>query len=54
MITNVSLVSVHVTDQDRAKAFYLDKLGFVEQADITMGDGYRWLAVHHPDHPRSW
>jgi predicted enzyme related to lactoylglutathione lyase len=51
MITNVSLVSVHVTDQDKAKAFYLDKLGFVEQADISMGDGYRWLAVHHPDHP---
>jgi catechol 2,3-dioxygenase-like lactoylglutathione lyase family enzyme len=51
MITNVSLVSVYVTDQDLAKAFYTEKLGFVEQADIQMGDGYRWLAVHHPDHP---
>lgn len=51
MITNVSIVSVFVTDQDRAKAFYIDKLGFVEQADISMGDGFRWCAVCHPDHP---
>ncbi len=51
MITNVSIVSVFVTDQDEAKAFYLDKLGFVESADVTLGDGYRWCAVCHPDHP---
>jgi catechol 2,3-dioxygenase-like lactoylglutathione lyase family enzyme len=51
MITNVSIATVYVTDQDEAKAFYIDILGFVEQADITMGDDYRWCAVHHPDHP---
>lgn len=51
MITNVSLVTVWVTDQDEAKAFYVDKLGFVEHTDITMGDGYRWVSVAHPDHP---
>ena len=51
MITNVSLVTVWVTDQDEAKAFYLDKLGFVEGIDITLGDGYRWLTVSQPDHP---
>jgi catechol 2,3-dioxygenase-like lactoylglutathione lyase family enzyme len=51
MISNVSLVTVWVTDQDAAKAFYIDKLGFVESTDITMGDGYRWLTVCHPDHP---
>lgn len=50
MITNVSLITVWVTDQDEAKAFYVDKLGFVEAVDITMGDGYRWLTVAHPDH----
>src|SRR6266568_3876889 len=38
MITNVSLVTVWVTDQDEAKAFYTDKLGFEATADITMGD----------------
>jgi catechol 2,3-dioxygenase-like lactoylglutathione lyase family enzyme len=50
MITNVSLATVWVTDQDEAKAFYIDKLGFVEATDVSMGDGYRWLAVCHPDH----
>jgi catechol 2,3-dioxygenase-like lactoylglutathione lyase family enzyme len=51
MITNVSIVSVFVTDQDKAKAFYTAKLGFVEQADITIDNGFRWCAVCHPDHP---
>jgi catechol 2,3-dioxygenase-like lactoylglutathione lyase family enzyme len=51
MITNVSLVTVWVADQDEAKAFYVDKLGFVEHTDVTVGDGYRWVTVMHPDHP---
>ena len=51
MITNVSLATVWVTDQDEAKAFYIDKLGFREATDVSMGDGYRWLSVCHPDHP---
>lgn len=51
MITNVSIASVFVKDIDASKAFYLDVLGFVENADITLGDGYRWCAVNHPDHP---
>ncbi len=51
MITNVSLITVWVTDQDEAKAFYVDKLGFAVATDLTMGDGYRWLTVAHPDHP---
>ncbi|HKJ12874.1 MAG TPA: VOC family protein [Ornithinimicrobium sp.] len=50
MITHVSLSTVWVNDQDAAKAFYIDKLGFVEGTDITMGDGYRWVTVTHPDH----
>jgi catechol 2,3-dioxygenase-like lactoylglutathione lyase family enzyme len=51
MITHVSLATVWVNDQDESKAFYIDKLGFTEGADVTMGDGYRWLTVCHPDHP---
>src|ERR671910_3832296 len=51
MITNVSLATVWVTDQDAAKAFYIEKLGFREATDVSMGDGYRWLSVCHPDHP---
>ncbi len=51
MITNVSLVSVYVTDQDEAKRFYTEKLGFHEGTDVSMGEGFRWVTVHHPDHP---
>lgn len=51
MITNVSLATIWVNDQDSAKAFYIDKLGFREATDVSMGDGYRWLTVAHPDHP---
>jgi catechol 2,3-dioxygenase-like lactoylglutathione lyase family enzyme len=51
MITNVALATVWVTDQEQAERFYVDKLGFVVGADVTLGDGYRWLTVHHPDHP---
>ncbi|KAA0020189.1 VOC family protein [Antrihabitans cavernicola] len=50
MITNVSLVTVYVTDQDESKKFYVDKLGFVEISDVSMGDGFRWVTVAHPDH----
>ncbi len=51
MITNISLVTVYVTDQDEAKKFYTEKLGFVERTDVTMGEGFRWVSVSHPDHP---
>lgn len=50
MITNISLMSVFVTDIDEAKAFYTDKLGFVLKTDITLSD-FRWCTVYHPDHP---
>lgn len=51
MITNVSLFTLWVTDQDAAKKFYLDTLGFVENTDVSMGDGFRWLTISHPDQP---
>ena len=51
MITNISLVTLWVTDQDEAKKFYVDTLGFTEGADVNMGDGFRWVTVGHPDHP---
>lgn len=51
MITGVSITSVFVKDVDASKAFYIDVLGFVENADITLGDGYRWCAVNHPEQP---
>ena len=51
MITNSSLVTIYVTHQDEAKRFYTDVLGFVEGTDVSMGDGFRWVTVAHPDHP---
>lgn len=51
MITNVSLVTLWVTDQDEARDFYVEKLGFVEHTDVRLGDGFRWVTIVHPDHP---
>lgn len=51
MITNVSLVTVYCLDQTKARDFYVDILGFEVGTDITMGDGYRWVTVRHPNQP---
>ena len=49
MITKLTHVTIWVTDQDAAKAFYVDKLGFVVRSDdSTMIPGYRWLTVAPP------
>ena len=49
MITNVALTTVYCLDQDVAREFYVDKLGFRPGTDATMGD-FRWVTVYHPDH----
>jgi catechol 2,3-dioxygenase-like lactoylglutathione lyase family enzyme len=51
MITNVSLVTVYCLDQDKARDFYVDVLGFEPRTDITMGDDYRWVTVSHARQP---
>lgn len=51
MIKHISIVSVFVKDQDEAKQFYTDVLGFKEQDDVTLGEGYRWCTVTHPAQP---
>jgi predicted enzyme related to lactoylglutathione lyase len=58
MITHQSHTSVFVLDQDSAKAFYTEKLGFQLRIDFTMGDdfeeagaGFRWLTVSPPNQP---
>ena len=53
MITNISLVTVYVTDQDAARDFYVDTLGFVVGTDATLGDGFRWVTVHLPHRPET-
>ena len=44
MITGVATVNLLVLNQDDAKHFYVDTLGFEERNDATM-DGFRWLTV---------
>ncbi|HEV3365147.1 MAG TPA: VOC family protein, partial [Acidimicrobiia bacterium] len=51
MITNVSLVTLYVSDQDEAKRFYTEVLGFEERTDVRLGDGFRWVTVGHPSQP---
>lgn len=47
MIECVGTVSVFVSDQDRAKAFYTDVLGFELRTDAPLfpGSEARWIAV---------
>lgn len=43
-ITSIQTLTVFVSDQDRARDFYVDVLGMEVKLDQTMGD-YRWLEV---------
>jgi catechol 2,3-dioxygenase-like lactoylglutathione lyase family enzyme len=45
----LKISSIFVTDQDKALAFYTEKLGFRKMADIPMGPTYRWLTVVSPE-----
>ena len=44
-VTHVQLISVPVSDQDRARDFYVDTLGFDLVWDNPMGPGGRWVQV---------
>ncbi|HEU4411926.1 MAG TPA: VOC family protein [Polyangiaceae bacterium] len=44
MIQRLSHSSVYVLDQDAAKQFYTEKLGFEVRNDARLG-GFRWLTV---------
>jgi catechol 2,3-dioxygenase-like lactoylglutathione lyase family enzyme len=46
----VKLTSIMVDDQDRARAFYTEKLGFRIKHDIPMG-GASWLTLVARDDP---
>src|SRR3712207_8400680 len=44
-ITDVVAVAIPVTDQTRARDFYVGVLGFQEHQDVVVGDGFRWIEV---------
>lgn len=45
MITKMSHVTLFVNNQEEAKNFYVNKLGFEVRTDQTMDGGFRWLTV---------
>jgi catechol 2,3-dioxygenase-like lactoylglutathione lyase family enzyme len=44
----IAVVTVYVTDQDKAKAFYSETLGFEVKDDQPYGPGFRWLTAVSP------
>jgi predicted enzyme related to lactoylglutathione lyase len=47
-VYGVARVVIDVEDQDRAKAFWTEKMGFTVARDVAYGDE-RWLEVRSPD-----
>ena len=50
MQPGIGVVGVFVRDQDEAKAFYVEQLGFALHTDVKNGP-FRWLTVQHPEQP---
>ena len=44
----IEVVSIPVSDVDRAKAFYAQTLGFTLNIDNPIGDGMRWVQLTPP------
>ena len=51
MIQRLSHTTIYVLNQDSAKAFYVDKLGFEVRMDAKMDNGFRWLTVSPKGQP---
>jgi predicted enzyme related to lactoylglutathione lyase len=48
MDMKLELVLVPVTDVERAKAFYIDKVGFVQDVDVQPAEGIRIVQLTPP------
>jgi predicted enzyme related to lactoylglutathione lyase len=46
----IKLTSVYVDDQEKARRFYTDVLGFTKKMDFSQGP-FRWLTVVSPEAP---
>ena len=47
-LNNLEVVSVPVSDQERAKQFYAGQLGFTVVMDGTFGEDMRWVMLQPP------
>ncbi|MHB1987408.1 MAG: VOC family protein [Acidimicrobiales bacterium] len=45
---HIGVISVPVSDPYRAKAFYVDQLGFESLIDSDFGSGLRWVMLRPP------
>mgnify|MGYP001393792478 CR=1 FL=1 len=45
----VTLISIPVLNQENALKFYTEKLGFIINKDVPIGDGNRWLTLVSPE-----
>jgi len=52
MSLKVTITSVLVDDQEKALAFYTEKLGFEKKTDVHNGD-YWWVTVAAPGDPHA-
>ncbi len=50
-LAQIATVMIPVADQDRAIAFYVEKLGFEKRTDVPYGEGNgeRWVEVGLPE-----
>ncbi len=48
---NISHMMLYCRDQDEAKRFYTEVLGFELGDDVAFGEDFRWLTVHLPGQP---
>jgi len=48
----IEIISVPVTNQEKSKEFYL-KLGFIVTAEISLGNGLKWLQLGVPGQSTS-
>jgi catechol 2,3-dioxygenase-like lactoylglutathione lyase family enzyme len=51
MIQKLSHTTIYVLDQDAARDFYVNKLGFEVRMDQSMDNGFRWLTVSPKGQP---
>jgi catechol 2,3-dioxygenase-like lactoylglutathione lyase family enzyme len=51
MIQRLSHTTIYVLDQDAARDFYVNKLGFEVRMDASMDNGFRWLTVGSKGQP---
>jgi predicted enzyme related to lactoylglutathione lyase len=49
MITHIKFVGVPTRDQDRALAFWIEKMGFRLMTDQPMGETQRWIELKVAD-----